>query len=188
MTLSNKQRVFIDEYLICLNASEAARRAGYNGKSNVVGSQLLANLSISEEITQRLQERHLSADAVLARLADMARSDIADFTGLERLSDLTNEEYRGKTHVIKRFKRRKYRPKNGDPFEEIELELYPADVNLERVGKVHGLFNNGAGESDDKPFIVKVVYGDRNPSTSSGHSQRANDTSTPTTPEASPGD
>lgn len=180
MALSNKQRVFIDEYLICLNASEAARRAGYNGKSNVVGSQLLANLSISEEITQRLQERHLSADAVLARLADMARSDIADFTSLEKLSDLTNEEYRGKTHVIKRFKRRIYRPKNGDPFEEIELELYPADMNLERVGKVHGLFNSGAGESDDKPFIVKVVYGDRN--------QRANNSSQATAPETDPGD
>lgn len=180
MTLSNKQRVFIDEYLICLNASEAARRAGYNGKSNVVGSQLLANLSISEEVTRLLKERHLSADAVLARLGDMGRADIADFTGLERLSDLSKEEYKGKTHVIKRFKRRVYRPKNSDPFEEIELELYPADVNLERVGKAHGLFNNDAGSSDDKPFIVKVVYGDRN--------QRANDTSTPAPSETSPGD
>lgn len=189
MTLNNKQRVFIDEYLICLNASEAARRAGYNGKSNVVGSQLLANLSIGEEITRRLQERHLSADAALARLADMAVSDIADFAGVKSAKDLQDEKYKGKTHVIKKFRCKVTRDALNREHEEIEIELYPADVNLERVIKVHGLFNNDAGSSDDKPFIVKVVYGDRNQSAPpKGDTQGYNDTSTPAAPETTPGD
>ncbi len=56
MALSNKQRVFVDEYLICLNASEAARRAGYNGKSNVIGSQIMSYPHIKQAIQDRLAE------------------------------------------------------------------------------------------------------------------------------------
>lgn len=138
MALSNKQRVFIDEYLICLNASEAARRAGYNGKSNVVGSQLLANLSISEEITRLLKERHLSADAVLARLGDMALGNLSEFADIQTNADLGNARERG--HLIKKFKRKITRDKSGSEYEEIELELYDAQAALVHIGKAHGLF------------------------------------------------
>lgn len=178
MSLNNRQQVFVSEYVKCWNASEAARRAGYNGKSNVVGPRLLADVSISEAVQARIDEIKMSADEVLVRLANMARANIADFSHIQTDADIAN--LGDAAQVIKKFKRRIYRPKNGDPFEEIELELYPADVNLERVGKFHGLFNTGPGESDDKPFIVKVVYGDRN--------QRANDTSTPAASETSSGD
>jgi phage terminase small subunit len=159
MALSNKQQAFVSEYLTCWNASEAARRAGYNGQANVVGPRLLSNVSIKAEIDQRLEEMKMSADEVLVRLAKMARANIADFAHVDSWADLAS--LGDSAQVIKRFKRRVYRPKNSDPFEEIEIELYPADMNLERVGKAHGLFNNDAGSSDDKPFIVKVVYGER---------------------------
>jgi len=138
MALNNKQRVFIDEYLICLNASEAARRAGYNGKSNVVGSQLLANISISEEITRLLKERHLSADAVLARLGEMAASNLSDFADIETYADLANARKRG--YLVKKFKRKITRDKSGSEYEEVELELYDAQAALVHIGKAHGLF------------------------------------------------
>ncbi len=42
-----KQKRFVEEYLIDLNATQAAIRAGYSIKTaNEQGSQLLANLSV----------------------------------------------------------------------------------------------------------------------------------------------
>lgn len=58
--------------------------------------------------------------------------------------------------------------------------LAQAQGALKAIREMFGVDAAKAGESDDKPFIVKVVYGDRN--------QRANDTPTPTTPETNPGD
>ena len=52
--LNEKQRRFVDEYLIDLNATQAAIRAGYSVKTaNEQGSQLLAKLSIQSEISRK---------------------------------------------------------------------------------------------------------------------------------------
>lgn len=58
--------------------------------------------------------------------------------------------------------------------------LAQAQGALKAIREMFGVDAAKAGESDDKPFIVKVMYGDRN--------QRANNTSTPATPETNPGD
>ena len=56
--LSNKQSVFIDEYLVDFNASRAARDAGYSEKTaRVKGSQLLAKVNIQAELQKRLAKR-----------------------------------------------------------------------------------------------------------------------------------
>lgn len=141
--LTGKQQLFVDEYLKCWNATEAARRAGYAGGDNtlaVTGYDNLRNPKISDIIQRRLQESAMSADEVLRRLSDMARADIAEFADVERPADLHLDEYHGKTHVIKKFKRKITRDQLGRQFEEIELELYPADSALVNIGKQHGLF------------------------------------------------
>lgn len=142
MAISAKQQVFIDEYLICLNASEAARRAGYNGKSNVVGPRLLADVSIGAEIDRRLKEKHLNADSVLARVSELANSDIVTFADVRRISDLKDEKYKGKTHVIKKFKSKITKGLAGIETEEVELELYGADGSLDKMMRYHGLYND----------------------------------------------
>lgn len=58
MALSEKQRRFVDEYLIDLNATQAAIRAGYSEKTaNEQGAQNLAKLSIKSEIEKRINDR-----------------------------------------------------------------------------------------------------------------------------------
>lgn len=97
--LTTKQRVFIQEYLICWNATEAARRAGY-AQPNVQGSQNLVKPSIRGEIQRRLAEKAMSADEVLARLADHARGSMGDFLRVDeedvlidvQLTPLTQQE------------------------------------------------------------------------------------------------
>lgn len=51
-----RRKRFISEYLQCLNASQAAKNAGYKGRANVVGPRLLANVSIKTEISRRISE------------------------------------------------------------------------------------------------------------------------------------
>ena len=56
--LTPKQQRFVDEYLIDLNATQAAIRAGYSPKtSEQQGFQLLKKTSVSEAIEQAQQER-----------------------------------------------------------------------------------------------------------------------------------
>lgn len=169
--LTGKQLAWANAYLETYNKTEAARRAGYQGNDVTLGAIGYENFKkpqIQEYISQRLTESAMSSDEALKRLGDMARADIADFATLERIADLKDEEYKGKSHVIKKFKRKITRDiKNDTEYEEIEIELYPADMQLERIGKHHGLFNNDAGSSEKNPFVLKVVYGNRTNNTTS---------------------
>lgn len=80
------QERFIEEYLLTLNASDAARRAGSKAKSlNTAGAEFLANPRIAAEIDRRKAERSkktgIDAQWLLARLAAEAEADIADLYG-----------------------------------------------------------------------------------------------------------
>lgn len=55
MKLTPKQKAFADEYLICGNATEAARKAGYK-QPHVQGSQTLEKLSVSAYIAERQKQ------------------------------------------------------------------------------------------------------------------------------------
>lgn len=51
--LTDKQKKFVEEYLIDLNATQSAIRAGYSPKTaNEQGARLLANVSIQEAISK----------------------------------------------------------------------------------------------------------------------------------------
>ena len=78
--LSEKQKKFADEYIKCLNASEAYRKAGYKSDNvNTVknnSSKLLANAYIQEYVSQRqkkLQEKtEITQEWVLNRLKEIS--------------------------------------------------------------------------------------------------------------------
>ena len=58
LNLTPKQQRFVDEYLIDLNATQAAIRAGYSPKTaEQQGFQLLKKTSVSEAINEAQQER-----------------------------------------------------------------------------------------------------------------------------------
>lgn len=142
--LSKKHQEFVNQYFLCGMNQTDAYQAVYPKSSydtaRANSSRLLTNANIQAEIQRRLKERQLSADEVLSRLGDMARADIADFADIERPEDLESDKHKGKTHVIKKFKRKVTRDSLGREKEEIELELYPADNALVNIGKQHGLF------------------------------------------------
>ena len=81
--LTPKQQCFVNEYLIDLNATQAAIRAGYSEKTaNRIGPQLLVKTCVSEAIQQARQElekrTQITADLVLKELAAIALDDASD--------------------------------------------------------------------------------------------------------------
>ncbi|MGD9423994.1 terminase small subunit [Pantoea sp. NSTU24] len=83
MALTDKQEMFCREYLIDLNATQAAIRAGYSEKTaNEQGAQNLAKLSIAQRIIELKAERNerveVNADYVLRRLVEIDEMDVLD--------------------------------------------------------------------------------------------------------------
>lgn len=81
--MTPKQEAFVREYLIDLNATQAAIRAGYSERTaNEQGARLLANASVRSHIEQAKAKRatrtEIDADWVLRRLADEAGADLSD--------------------------------------------------------------------------------------------------------------
>lgn len=88
MKLTPKQKAFADEYIICGNATEAARRAGYSKKTaRQIGTENLTKPSISEYIAERMrpieQRRIATADDVLMFLTRVINGEEKDAFGLD---------------------------------------------------------------------------------------------------------
>lgn len=82
--LTPKQEHFCEEYLIDLNATQAAIRAGYSEKTaNRIASELLSKLDIQEKITELKAERskrtEITQDRVVKELAAMAFAKATDY-------------------------------------------------------------------------------------------------------------
>lgn len=61
--LTEKQKRFVAEYLVDLNATQAAIRAGYSEKTaNEQGCRLLANVSVAAAVAKGAQKRIVKAE------------------------------------------------------------------------------------------------------------------------------
>lgn len=85
--LTAKQQRFVDEYLIDLNATQAAIRAGYaSANADVTGPRLLGNVGIAAAIAEgqkRLaQKAGVTAEKIVAELAKLGFSNMQDYVGV----------------------------------------------------------------------------------------------------------
>ena len=85
--MTAKQQRFCDEYLIDLNATQAAIRAGYSEKyANTNAPKLLQNTAVKEYIQKRKADREqrteITQDMVLRELAIIAFSNAADYAAV----------------------------------------------------------------------------------------------------------
>ncbi|MCE5207861.1 MAG: terminase small subunit, partial [Chloroflexi bacterium] len=78
MSLTPKQRLFVEYYLQSWNARESAERAGY-GSPQKTGYRLLHNPGVVGVINERLTEIGLSTNEIIARMAQYARNNPAQF-------------------------------------------------------------------------------------------------------------
>jgi len=69
--LSDKQKQFVAEYLIDLNATQAAIRAGYSAKTaQEQGSRLLSNAMVAHAVADGAQKRIVKADVTAQDVID----------------------------------------------------------------------------------------------------------------------
>lgn len=87
--LTPKQQRFVEEYLVDLNATQAAIRAGYSPKTaNEQASRLLANVNVKAAVAEaqkRLSERtEITQDMVLNRWWGIATADVNEVIQFRR--------------------------------------------------------------------------------------------------------
>ena len=141
--LTPKQRMFCDEYLIDLNATQAAIRAGYSNKTaNEQGARLLANVSIRAYIDQKMAERSrrcgITADRVLNELAKIGFCNAADLINFNKATVMDGADSYD-TAAIQSVKVKTMSTDNGDMVER-EVKLYDKTKSLELIGKHLGMF------------------------------------------------
>ena len=83
--LTDKQKRFVAEYLVDLNATQAAIRAGYSKKTaDRIGPELLGKTCVSEAIRVAMRDREkrteITQDRVLNELGKVAFAKAADYT------------------------------------------------------------------------------------------------------------
>lgn len=80
--LTGKQQLFVTEYLVDLNATQAAIRAGYSAKTasrsgpETLGIPCVA-AAITEAMNRRSEKTKVTSEIVLAELLRLARADIS---------------------------------------------------------------------------------------------------------------
>jgi phage terminase small subunit len=85
--MTSKQKLFVEEYLVDLNATQAAIRSGYSSRrASDIGHQLLQKTTVSGAVARALAERSRRTGIVqdrvlleLARIAFVNPADVIDF-------------------------------------------------------------------------------------------------------------
>lgn len=150
--LTAKQQRFVDEYLIDLNATQAAIRAGYSPQTaQEQGSQNLSKLMVSEAIDKALAARSrrtgITQDRVLRELAKVAfvnANDVIDPDSATVRADATEEDLA----CIQAVKVKTSESEMGSSAER-EIKLYDKMRALEMLGKHLGLFDKRGQDSSN---------------------------------------
>lgn len=137
--MTDKQIRFCEEYLIDLNATQAAIRAGYSTESaGSIGSEILQKPEIRARIDEAIAERSrrtgVCADRVVRELARLAFVNAADVIDTER-GAVPEGASREDTACISAV-----RIKVGEEFTEREIRLCDKTKALELLGKHLGMF------------------------------------------------
>ena len=144
--LTEKQQRFVDEYLIDLNATQAAIRAGYSAKTaDVQGSRMLGNVKVQQAISEAMAERSkrtgINQDRVVLELAKIA---------LVKIKDTATEDDLACIESIK------YKESESDTGSSVEREVKIASKlkALELLGKHLGMWNDKLDVNITQPIVI----------------------------------
>lgn len=144
MKLTAKQKIFCDEYIISLNATQAAIKAGYSKKTaRKIAAENLTKPVIQNYISERMKQKESSLiatqDEVLQYLTSVLRGE----------SQTTDTVLVGM----------------GDGYQEVqEVEKKPSEKDrlkaAELLGKRYGLYTDKVSADVDMSLDISIDYGD----------------------------
>lgn len=153
LALNKKQNRFVEEYLIDLNATQAAIRAGYSPKTaKEIGSENLTKPNIKSEIDKAMAERSkrtgINADRILQELGKLGFVNIADVVDLEtgKVKDSASDEDLACIQSIK------IKPTEWGT--EREVKFYDKKSTLELMGKHLGMWTDKVDMNVTVPEII----------------------------------
>ncbi len=161
--LTRKQLCFIDEYLIDLNATQAAIRAGYSPETaKEIGCENLTKPNIRARIDKAMAERSrrigINQDRTimeLARIALVNPADVIDFIDVLVKDDAAPDDLA----AIASVKLRKIPTKDGT-ITEREIKFHDKVRTLELLGKHLGMFKDKvevSGKADTSSGLLGSI-------------------------------
>lgn len=154
--MTEKQKRFCDEYLIDLNATQAAIRAGYspNGINKRV-SRMMANDGIQEYIKKRLAEKEdaliAKQDEVLQTLTRVLRRQEMDTVVVTCKERRSGYDENGKKVIVEK-----------EVPQLVQVPTRVSDLNkaAELLGKRYGLYTEKVDLDADAELHICIDYGE----------------------------
>jgi phage terminase small subunit len=152
--LTDLQQRFVDEYLIDLNATQAAIRAGYKhpdiGRRIITKSHVLNAINAAKSKCSR--NANVTAERVVDELACMAFYDPADMVRIpvKKPGDIVNLPEPARRAIV---------GWSWDKFGNFVLRLASKERSLELLGKHLGMFDRSAADSADahKDITINII-------------------------------
>lgn len=147
--LTDKQKRFVEEYLVDLNATQAAIRAGYSKQTAYsIGQRLLKKVEVQEAIQQaqnkRSERTQITQDEVIRRLIENV-----DISMGKKATVITIPSKSENGEVV------------GNDVAQFVYEPSAANKALELLGKHLGIFKDGvditSGGKPLQPTIIELV-------------------------------
>lgn len=161
--MTKKQKRFVEEYLIDLNATQAAIRAGYKAgntqRASEIGSELLQKTPVLEAIQKAMAERSkrtgVNADRVVQELAKIAFVNAIDVIDPDTAT--VKEDASGNdTAAIQSVKVKTF----GEDGVEREIKMADKLKALELLGKHMGMFKDKvvlSGMETEKTKLDNII-------------------------------
>lgn len=155
--MTPKQQRFCDEYLIDLNATQAAIRAGYSAKTAaVIATENLKKPNITEYIEKRMAEKEdaliAKQDEVLKYLTSVMRRELSEHVVVTVTEESSFYEPDANGTMRKRMEK-----KEVAEVVEIPARLSDANKAAELLGKRYGLYTDVVEIEDKRPVIVDDI-------------------------------
>ena len=160
--MTAKQQMFCDEYLIDMNATQAAIRAGYSKKTaRSIGQENLTKPYIRAYIEKRMAEKEealiAKQDEVMKYLTSVMRRELTESVVVTLVEEQSTYEPDGEGKMRKQTVKRE-KPE----IVEIPARLQDANKAAELLGKAYALFTDKMEADMDMELNVTVDYGEKN--------------------------
>ncbi len=153
MSLTARQARFVAEYLIDLNATQAAIRAGYSEKTaEQQGPRLLGNVGVAAAIhsaqAKRAQRTEITQDRVLKELARIGFADLRKAVTWGEAGVVLVDSAKVDEDTALAVSEVSQGP-NG-----LKIKMHDKLAALEKIGRHLGMFKDGAEDQGDAPALT----------------------------------